>query len=171
MSWWSLSCCETKWGGVLGILYSQPMSTPNISLQWMQPCLFKQWRESQNNQKSHEETTRVGAGHSSSRSAQCYDRSSTPTPSLNNKRDIWSSSSRWCWWWVLEIRWGLMFVGAHCPYSLATAHRWSGQLPEQHRSDLRPERRLTRQSDQHGTTHTGCGSALSKQRKATRFRS
>ena len=29
---------------------------------------------------------------------------------------------------------GLMSVGAPCPYSLSTAHRRSGLLPEQHRS-------------------------------------
>ena len=35
---------------------------------------------------------------------------------------------------LLEIRWGLTSVGAPCPYSLSTAHRKHGLLPEQHRS-------------------------------------
>ena len=35
---------------------------------------------------------------------------------------------------MLEIRWGLTSVGAPCPYSLSTAHRRHGLLPEQHRS-------------------------------------
>ena len=41
---------------------------------------------------------------------------------------------------LLEIRWGLMSVGAPCPYSLTTAHRRSGYRPEQgltHQSDRR----------------------------------
>ena len=35
---------------------------------------------------------------------------------------------------LLEIRWGITSVGAPCLYSLSTAHRRHGLLPEQHRS-------------------------------------